>query len=80
MHDLAGLRHLQSHDTRHTGWSKVAPFTLVVPVFGIIGSYPMFDDTFNIPKITAMALILSNLAIIVLKPRLPSWFSRHATQ
>ncbi|MEM9523596.1 MAG: EamA family transporter [Pseudomonadota bacterium] len=67
-----------SYMIRQHGLAKVAPFTLVVPVFGIIGSYLMFDDTFNAPKVIAIALILSGLAIIVLKPRLPSWFGRHA--
>jgi O-acetylserine/cysteine efflux transporter len=54
---------------RH-GLSNVAPFTLVVPIFGILGSYLVFGDQFNALKIFAIALVILGLAIIVLYPRL----------
>jgi O-acetylserine/cysteine efflux transporter len=53
---------------RH-GLSNVAPFTLVVPIFGILGSYLVFGDQFSALKIFAIALVILGLAIIVLYPR-----------
>jgi len=43
--------------------STVAPFTLLVPVFGILGGYIFYDETITSTQITATILILAGLFI-----------------
>lgn len=59
-----------SNMIRRHSLANVAPFTLVVPIFGILGSYLVFGDQFDALKIVAICLVMAGLAVIVLYPRL----------
>ena len=54
---------------RH-GVSLVVPFTLSVPIFGILGSHLIFGEELGPIEITAVALILTGLFITIMGPRL----------
>jgi O-acetylserine/cysteine efflux transporter len=41
----------------------MAPFTLLTPIFGLIGSMIFFDEGVTTLKLLAYALILSGLAV-----------------
>ena len=55
--------------------SMVAPFSLLIPVFGTVSAYLVMGETFGPMRLLGMALILAGLAVIVL-PR----FSFRITQ
>jgi O-acetylserine/cysteine efflux transporter len=55
--------------------SMVAPFSLLIPVFGTVSAYLVVGETFGPMRLLGMALILAGLAVIVL-PR----FSLRPTQ
>jgi O-acetylserine/cysteine efflux transporter len=61
---------------RHYSASTVAPFSLLVPVFGMLSSFLVFGETFQPLRLVGAGLILAGLAIIVLlkgkKERLPA--------
>ncbi|MDC0948589.1 EamA family transporter [Gammaproteobacteria bacterium] len=45
--------------------SKVAPLSLLVPIFGLLGSYIIFDEEMSTGKIVACVLIISGLLVNV---------------
>lgn len=49
--------------------STVAPLSLLVPVFGILGSVVIFGETLPALKLTAIILIISGLSISTFGPR-----------
>ncbi|MFT6409169.1 MAG: drug/metabolite transporter (DMT)-like permease [Arenicella sp.] len=49
--------------------STMAPFTLLTPIFGLIGSMIFFDEGVTTMKLLAYALILSGLAVSQWTPR-----------
>lgn len=50
--------------------STATPLTLLVPVFGLIGGYLVFEETMTSLQILASALILSGILVIVFAPKL----------
>lgn len=50
--------------------STVAPLSLLVPVFGILGSVAIFGETLSTQKIVALLLIVTGLAVGLYGPRL----------
>ncbi|MFB6325151.1 EamA family transporter [Pantoea deleyi] len=50
--------------------STVAPLSLLVPVFGILGSVAIFGETLSTQKIAALVLIVTGLAVGLYGPRL----------
>lgn len=50
--------------------STVAPLSLLVPVFGILGSVAIFGETLSTQKIAALLLIVTGLAVGLYGPRL----------
>ncbi|ROO25614.1 EamA family transporter [Salinisphaera japonica] len=61
---------LFSQMIKQHGVSKVAPFTLAVPVFGLIFSYLIFGDRLSSPELIGVGLIMLGLVSIVLLPKL----------
>lgn len=59
---------------KHYPASTVAPFSLLVPLFGTVSSYLVLGETFSQLRFLGMALILCGLAVIALP--LPRRFSR----
>lgn len=49
--------------------STMAPFTLLTPVFGLIGSMIFFDETVSSMKVAAYVLVLGGLAVSQWQPR-----------
>lgn len=49
--------------------STMAPFTLLTPIFGLIGSMIFFDETISTLKAIAYVLVLGGLAVSQWKPR-----------
>jgi O-acetylserine/cysteine efflux transporter len=43
--------------------STVAPLSLLVPIFGMLGSVVIFDESLSPMKIVAVGLIVSGLAV-----------------
>lgn len=43
--------------------STVAPLSLLVPVFGLLGSVIIFNEHLSLPKLAAVSLIVSGLAV-----------------
>jgi O-acetylserine/cysteine efflux transporter len=43
--------------------STVAPLSLLVPIFGMLGSMVIFDERLSLIKILAVILIVSGLAV-----------------
>ncbi|WP_296257551.1 MULTISPECIES: EamA family transporter [unclassified Pseudomonas] len=48
---------------KHYPVSTVAPLSLLVPIFGMLGSMLIFDERLSLIKTVAMALIVSGLAV-----------------
>ena len=48
--------------------STVAPFSLLIPVFGAACAYLVMGETFGPQRLLGMALILAGLAVVVLPP------------
>jgi O-acetylserine/cysteine efflux transporter len=46
----------------------VAPFSLLVPVFGTTSSFLVLGESFGLKRLAGMALILAGLAVVVLPP------------
>ena len=55
--------------------STVAPLSLLVPVFGILGSVMIFGETVPAMKIVALALIITGLAVGLYGQRLQRYFT-----
>ncbi|WP_428244224.1 EamA family transporter [Gynuella sp.] len=55
------------------GVSSVAPMTLLVPVFGLLGGYLFYQEQLILPQVFAAALILTGLMIGELR----GWRRRH---
>lgn len=51
---------------KHYPASTVAPFSLLVPLFGTVSSYLVLGETFSPLRLAGMVLIVSGLAIIAL--------------
>jgi len=49
--------------------AQVAPFSLLVPVFGLAGAALAFGETLNAPTLLGIGVVLAGLAIAVLSPR-----------
>jgi drug/metabolite transporter (DMT)-like permease len=49
--------------------TTMAPFTLLTPIFGLIGSIIFYNEGVTLMKLLAYALILSGLAISQWQPR-----------
>ncbi|MNI84285.1 O-acetylserine/cysteine export protein [compost metagenome] len=43
--------------------STVAPLSLLVPVFGLLGSVMIFNESLSLNKIVAVVLIVSGLGV-----------------
>ncbi|HEF4757577.1 TPA: hypothetical protein SAP12_005840, partial [Burkholderia multivorans] len=43
--------------------SRVAPLSLLVPIFGMVGSVLVFGEHIGTPKVAATALVVLGLAI-----------------
>ncbi|VVP68103.1 putative amino-acid metabolite efflux pump [Pseudomonas fluorescens] len=56
--------------------STVAPLSLLVPVFGMLGSVMIFDETLSLGKIVAVVLIVSGLGVGLYGQRLHHAVSR----
>lgn len=50
--------------------STVVPFTLLIPIVGIVGSVFIFDESFQSWKLTACLLVIGGLCINILSSRL----------
>jgi O-acetylserine/cysteine efflux transporter len=50
--------------------STVAPLSLLVPIFGLLGSVMLFDEALGLTKITACLLIVSGLLVSVMGDRI----------
>lgn len=59
--------------------STVAPLSLLVPVFGILGSMVIFGEDVSSVKILALLLIISGLAVGLYGHRLTSFFRENAS-
>ena len=62
---LAGYG-LWAHLLRRYPASLVAPYSLLVPVFGIVSSAIMFGERFGVVRLFGMALILVGIAVVAL--------------
>lgn len=49
--------------------STMAPFTLLTPVFGLLGSMILYEETVSTLKILAYVLVLGGLAVSLWQPR-----------
>jgi O-acetylserine/cysteine efflux transporter len=56
--------------------SVVAPFSLLVPLFGVASAALVFGEAFGPLRVVGIALILAGLAAVALPKR---WFSRGRT-
>lgn len=45
--------------------SQVAPLSLLVPIFGLVGSYLIFGETVSIEKIVGFSLVLAGLLVFM---------------
>ncbi|MEG3111123.1 EamA family transporter [Pantoea sp. T14] len=59
--------------------STVAPLSLLVPVFGILGSMVIFGEDVSMVKILALLLIISGLAVGLYGHRLTSFLRENAS-
>ncbi|WP_409076389.1 EamA family transporter (plasmid) [Pantoea sp. C3] len=59
--------------------STVAPLSLLVPVFGILGSMVIFGEDVSMVKILALMLIISGLAVGLYGHRLTSFLRENAS-
>lgn len=57
--------------------STVAPLSLLVPVFGILGSMVIFGESISFAKVTALALIITGLLTGLYGQRIRLFFSKH---
>ncbi len=57
--------------------STVAPLSLLVPVFGLLGSVVIFDEHLSLNKLVAVALIVSGLGVGLYGQRLLNAVLRH---
>ena len=62
---LAGYG-LWAHLLRRYPASLVAPYSLLVPVFGIVSSAVVFGERFGVLRLVGMALILVGIAVVAL--------------
>jgi len=53
------------------GASKVAPFSLLVPIFGLLSAYVVLGETFERNEIYGSIIVLIGLVFTVLSARLP---------
>ncbi|MDG4877251.1 DMT family transporter [Mesorhizobium sp. WSM4935] len=51
------------------GAAATAPFALLVPVFGALSAWIFLGETFNLTRLTGMALIVIGVAAVILSPR-----------
>jgi O-acetylserine/cysteine efflux transporter len=65
---LAGYG-LWAHLLRRYPASLVAPYSLLVPVFGIVSSAVVFGERFGVLRLVGMALILVGIAVVALPPK-----------
>ncbi len=49
--------------------SQVTPLSLLIPIFGLLGSYVMFDEVASFEKIAGFALVLIGLLIFMFSMR-----------
>jgi O-acetylserine/cysteine efflux transporter len=56
--------------------SAVAPMTLLVPVFGILGGYLFYDEVISLVQVVAAALILAGLFVSQMTLPKLTWFKR----
>ena len=59
---------------KHYPVSTVAPLSLLVPVFGILGSVAIFGETVSPQKIAALLLIVAGLAVGLYGQRVVRYF------
>lgn len=52
------------------GAGQVAPFSLLVPIFGMSSAALLLGEDFGLTRLTAAALVIIGLVLTVLKPRL----------
>jgi len=62
---------------KHYPVSTVAPLSLLVPVFGILGSVAIFGETVSPQKIAALLLIVAGLAVGLYGQRVVRYFGVH---
>ncbi len=60
---------------KHYPVSTVAPLSLLVPVFGILGSVAIFGETVSPQKIAALLLIVAGLAVGLYGQRVVRYFA-----
>jgi O-acetylserine/cysteine efflux transporter len=60
--------------------STIAPLSLLVPVFGLIGSALIFDESLSLNKVAAVVLIVSGLGVGLYGERILRAMSRRAVQ
>lgn len=60
--------------------STVAPLSLLVPVFGMLGSVMIFNESLSLNKIVAVALIVSGLGVGLYGQRIRSALFKRAVQ
>ena len=56
----------------------VAPFSLLVPIFGIVSSFIMLDETFSHIELIASFIVFGGLSLIVFGSKLAVFFRRNA--
>ena len=60
--------------------STVAPLSLLVPVFGVLGSVLIFGERLPAAKLSALVLILSGLVAGLYGQRIGAWLARQRTR
>ncbi len=55
--------------------SSVAPLTLLVPIFGLLGSFLVFGEIISLEKVLASGLIISGLAVGLYGQPLINWLN-----
>jgi len=55
--------------------ATVAPFALLVPVFGAASAWALVGERFGPMRLAGMALVLAGLGVVVVRVRRPAWLS-----
>ncbi|MBV8542908.1 MAG: EamA family transporter [Pseudonocardiales bacterium] len=63
---------------QQVGPSRTAPFSLLVPVVGVLVSWVALDQTLTVQQLSGVVLTLIGLTVIVLASQLTGWFRRRA--
>ncbi|MFT5710848.1 MAG: drug/metabolite transporter (DMT)-like permease [Halioglobus sp.] len=56
--------------------SSVAPLTLLVPIFGLLGSALFYQEVIGVTKMLASLLVITGLLVGVVKAEHLTWFKK----